>query len=328
MDDLDTRHAGLPETSPADTLTLPFAAPEPDAPATPPLAAPEPERKKKQTSWLREAISRRALQDWTPAGVDMDFAHRTERFWRFVHDKYFRVETTGWERLPDGPNMLVGVHAGTWLTMDAWMLQLAWTLHFREERPLHITCHDVLMAMPGLREFFHKAGVIPAAREAVETCFEAGHSVVIYPGGEVDCMRAWSRRGEVELNGRKGFVRQAIRSGVPIVPVATVGGADTVFVLSEGRWLAEKLQLKRFLRSEMAPIVAGLPFGIWLEVLPSHIPLPSKIRYEILDPIHVTHDPERAGDEAYVEKVYRDVQASLQAGVDRLMKARRFPVLG
>jgi hypothetical protein len=29
-----------------------------------------------------------------------------------------------------------------------------------------------------------------------------------------------------------------------------------------------------------------------------------------------------------VEKVYRDVQASLQAGVDRLMKARRFPVLG
>ena len=38
-----------------------------------------------------------------------------------------------------------------------------------------------------------------------------------------------------------GFVRTAIRSGVPIVPVATVGGHDTVFVLSEGRWLANGL---------------------------------------------------------------------------------------
>jgi 1-acyl-sn-glycerol-3-phosphate acyltransferase len=329
MDDHDSRHVGLPEASATDAFPLSFATPLPESLPAPPVAAPaaEPGRSKK-SSWLRDLISERALADWTPAGPDMDYANRTEAFWRFIHDRYFRVETTGWERLPPGSNMLVGVHAGTWLTMDAWMLQVAWMLHFHDERTLHITCHDVLMAMPGLGRFFRKVGVIPAARTAVETCFEAGHSVVIYPGGEVDCMRAWSRRGEVVLNGRTGFIRQAIRSGVPIVPVATVGGADTVFVVSEGRWLAEKLQLKRFLRSEMAPIVAGLPFGLWLEVMPSHIPLPSKIRYDILEPIHVDTDPARASDEAYVERIYREVEARLQAGVDRLMKERRFPVLG
>ena len=52
-------------------------------------------------------------------------------------------------------------------------------------------------------------------------------------------MRSWRKRDEAVLAGRKGFVRQAIRSGVPIVPVATVGGHDTVFVLSEGRFLAK-----------------------------------------------------------------------------------------
>ena len=67
-----------------------------------------------------------------------------------------------------------------------------------------------------------------------------------------------------------GFVRQAIRSGVPIVPVATVGGHDTVFVLSEGRWLANGLDrvsgLKRKLRGSQLPIVLGfiVPLVVWL----------------------------------------------------------------
>lgn len=312
MDELDTRPASQADLAPA-------------APSSPPVPA---DRPRSRSSRLRDFLSARALKDWSPAGPDLDFTARTEAFWRFLHDRYFRVETTGWERLPTGPSMLVGVHSGTWLTMDAWMLQAAWWFQFRESRILHCTCHDVLLALPGLRELFHKVGVIPASREAVSACFEAGHSVVIWPGGEVDCMRAWRRRGEVELGGRRGFVRQAIRSGVPIVPVATVGGADTVFVVSEGRWLAEKLQLKRFLRSEMAPIVAGLPFGLWLEVVPSHIPLPAKIRYEVLEPVAVDPDPARADDPAYVERIYREVESRLQAGVDSLMQQQRFPILG
>ncbi len=55
-------------------------------------------------------------------------------------------------------------------------------------------------------------------------------------------MRNWRRRDEAVLGGRHGFVRQAIRSGVPIVPVASVGGHDTAFVLSEGRWIANGLE--------------------------------------------------------------------------------------
>lgn len=337
MDELDTPPAALadgaapaPLPAPAPTRPLPAAsAPESEsapAPARPP--APDPDPAPGRGSRLRDFISRRALQGWSPAGIKPDFVAHSEAFWRFIHDRYFRVETTGWERLPEGPSLLVGVHAGTWLTMDAWMLQAAWWFRFGAARPLHCTCHDVLLALPGLGRLFRQTGVIPASREAVSRCLADGHSVVIWPGGEIDAMRAWRRRGEVELGGRRGFIRQAIRSGVPLVPVATVGGADTVFVISEGRWLARKLQLKRFLRSEMAPIVAGLPFGIWLEALPSHIPLPSKIRYEVLEPIHVDTDPARADDDAYVDAVYQQVQHRLQAGVDRLMQARRFPILG
>ena len=152
---------------------------------------------------------------------------------------------TGWERLPDSPSMLVGVHSGTWLTMDAWTLCAQWWRRYRGRRTLHGTAHDVLMALPGLGNYFRAVGVIPAKRESVSAAFAAGHDVVLWPGGEVDAMRSWSKRQTVVLGGRKGFIRQAIRSGVPIVPVATFGGHNTVIVLSECRMLAKLLGLKK-----------------------------------------------------------------------------------
>lgn len=248
--------------------------------------------------------------------------------WDFLLDHYFRVEMTGWNRLPDNASMLVGVHSGTWLTMDAWTLCAEWRRRFKGRRILHGTAHDVLMALPGLGAYFRNSGVIPAKRASVTAAFSAGHDVVIWPGGEVDAMRSWSKRHTVVLGGRKGFIRQAIRSGVPIVPVATVGGHETVFVLSECRKLAKMLRLKKLLRTEIAPLILGFPLGITLEAFPMHIPLPAKIRTEILDPIEIDTDPERENDNAYVDRIYNEVERSIQAGVNRLAGLVKMPFFG
>lgn len=274
------------------------------------------------------ALGQRARRNWDLRGADPNYMQRIGPVLDFMMDRYFRVETTGWERLPEGPCLLVGIHAGTWLTMDAWSLVFDWWRRFGRARPLHGTAHDALMAMPGLGSFFRKVGVVPAARESVTAALEAGHSVVVWPGGEVDAMRSFRKRHDVLFAGRRGFVKQAILSGVPIVPVATVGGAETVFVLSEGRGLARLLRLKQLLRSETLPIVAGLPFGIWPELLPSHIPLPAKITNQILAPIRVSADPRRAQDDAYVDLVYGQVQERIQEAVGSMAMKRRFPILG
>ena len=47
-----------------------------------------------------------------------------------------------------------------------------------------------------------------------------------------------------------------------------------------------------------------------------------------LDPIPVDDDPERAGDTAYVDSIYDEVEGAIQAGMDRLAKRRSFPVFG
>ena len=276
-------------------------------------------------SWRVGAAMEPSPPNETLLKLQQPFVDLLEKYW-------FRVEVDGWERVPDETSLVIGVHSGGALTMDAWSLVNAWQKHFAGQRILHGTAHDVLMAAPGLGDWFRAVGVIAANRRSVGAALARGEDVVVWPGGEVDAMRSWRKRDVATLGGRTGFVKQAIRSGVPIVPVATVGGHDTVFVLSEGKWLADALDkvlgLKKTLRVSNLPIIAGFPFPIAVEILPAHVPLPAKIRTEILDPIGVDTDPDRAGDTVYVQKIYDQGEAVIQAGMDRLAARRTLPVLG
>lgn len=279
--------------------------------------------------WLGQLVARRVAAATRPDGPNEQFMRYVQNpVFNFLCDHYFRLDIDGWHRIPDEPSLLIGVHSGGSLTMDAWTLVHSWHRHFEGRRILHGTAHDVLMAAPLLGDYFKAVGVIPASRHGVSAALAAGHDVVVWPGGEQDSMRNWRMRDRAVLASRKGFVRQAIRSRVPIVPVATVGGHDTVFVLSEGRALARWTGLGKQLRGATMPIIAGFPFPLAVEILPAHIPLPAKIRTEFLEPIHVDTDPARADDGDYVNKVYDEVEGAIQDGMDRLAKRRSFPVLG
>lgn len=316
------------------TTTQPAPAPQRSSSVTPARSAHQilPVKSRAQKGHrdpLSRFIARRVANSQTSEGPNSTFMRLFQRpIWDVLCDRYFRLEIDGWERLPNEPSLLVGVHSGGSLTMDAWTLVHAWHRRFEGKRILHGTAHDVLMAAPLIGDYFKAVGVIPASRHGVSAALEAGRDVVVWPGGEQDAMRSWSKRDKVVLAGRKGFVRQAIRSGVPIVPVATIGGHDTVFVLSEGRALARWSGLSKRLRGATMPIISGFPFPLAIEILPMHIPLPAKIRTEILDPITVDSDPERANDAEYVDAIYQQVEAAIQAGMDRLARRRRFPIFG
>ena len=72
----------------------------------------------------------------------------------------------------------------------------------------------------------------------------------------------------------------------------------------------------------------GIPFGLTIETIPTHLPLPAKIRTELLDPIYVDKDPERVNDREYDNSIYLEVESAIQSGMDRLVKQRRFPIFG
>ncbi len=271
-------------------------------------------------------VAERAGQ-WSLDGPDSVFMERQKYFWNPLVDFYFRMEMDGWDLLPKPPALLIGIHSGAPFVWDAWTVGIQWWRRFGDDRPLHGTAHDALMAAPLVGSYFRRMGVLPAAPDSIAAALADGHDVALWPGGEIDSLRPWTRRDEAVLAGRKGFIRTAIKAGVPIVPVATVGGPDSMPVLFSGRRLAKVMQLDKLARLKTFPIVLSAPWGISPALLPE-IPLPTKIRTAFQAPIELDRDPARADDDAYVDKMYEEVRGSIQHGMDALARRRRLPLFG
>ena len=265
--------------------------------------------------------------DWSLDAQDLQWMEVQKYLWNPLMDYWFRMEIEGFEKLPDPPVLLIGIHSGAPFVWDAWTVGFQWWRHFGPERPLHGTAHDALMAAPVLGAYFRKMGVLPAAPDSIAGALAAGRDVALWPGGEVDSLRPWTDRDKAVLAGRTGFVRMAIQAGVPIVPIATVGGPDSMPVLAKGRRLARALQLDKLARLKMFPIALQAPWGLSPAILPE-LPLPTKIRTAFQDPVRFEVPPERASDDEYVDRKYREVRRSIQSGIDALARRRRFPVFG
>ena len=284
------------------------------------------DRRRKDQSGAAGWVAGRAGK-WSLDGPDYDFMERQRYLWNPLMDYWFRMEIEGWEHIPEPPVLLVGIHSGAPFVWDAWTVGVQWWRRFGAGRPLHGTAHDALMALPVIGGYFRRMGVLPAAPDSMASALAAGHDVALWPGGERDSLRPWTQRDEAILAGRTGFVRLAINSGVPIVPIATVGGPDAMPVLATGRRLAKLLRLDKVARLKMFPFALQAPWGISPALLPE-IPLPTKIRTAFQEPVDLDHSPERARDADYVEAKYEEVRGSIQRGMNALARRRALPLLG
>jgi 1-acyl-sn-glycerol-3-phosphate acyltransferase len=147
--------------------------------------------------------------------------------------------------------------------------------------------------------------------------------LLVYPGGDHEVFRPSWKRHEVDFGGRKGYVTLAREAGVPIVPVASIGGQEAALFLDRGQWLAKLLRVDKLARLKSVPVLLAPPWGLTVGDMVPRLPLPTKIAIEVQDPI-ATDDIAVSSDDV----VHKIVEASLQAGVDRLAAERRFPVLG
>jgi 1-acyl-sn-glycerol-3-phosphate acyltransferase len=265
--------------------------------------------------------------NWDLDAYDPSFVEKQKFFWNPLMDYWFRMEIEGWENIPEPPALLVGIHSGAPFVWDAWTIGIQWWRRFGDTRPLHGTAHDALMAAPGIGAYFRKMGVLPAAPDSMSSALAAGHDVALWPGGEVDSLRPWTKRDQAVLAGRKGFIRLAMKTGVPIVPISTVGGPDSMPVLTSGRRLAKVLQIDKIARIKIMPVAISAPWGLSPAFLPE-IPLPTKIRTAFQEPIELDHDPERVKDDDYVDAMYEEVRGSIQSGMDTLARRRRLPLFG
>jgi 1-acyl-sn-glycerol-3-phosphate acyltransferase len=238
---------------------------------------------------------------------------------------YFRADVRGLDRIPaEGPVLLVGNHSGGNVTPDTMVFALAFSGHFGVERPLHPLVHNLVLAMP-LPFNLSKFGCVAASPENAKLALERDAAVLVYPGGDWEVHRPSWQEGRVEFAGRKGWAKLGIETGVPIVPLVSVGGQETAIFLSRGERLARALQLDRLFRLKVLPISLSIPWGVNVGDMLGHWPLPAKLTIEAMEPIDLR---ERFGRNPGVDEVSDYVTQVMQIKLDVLSAERRLPLIG
>lgn len=264
----------------------------------------------------------------TPEGLegrDPEFIRKwLPRLWLGTQ-LYFRAEVNGFENVPDEPVLFVGNHSGGSNTPDTGVLLLAYHTYFTVQgRPLVALAHEIVVNMPVLGDFARKFGMVQAGPEVAGGLLRDGANVLVYPGGDVEALRPWRDRNKIVFAGRQGFLKLAHAERVKIVPVVAVGGQETFFVLNDGRRTAKLLRFDKLLRVKSVPISVSFPWGLLPGDLP-HIPLPAKIRIQVLPPIDLR---ERFGDDPDWDEAYGYVTSTMQVALSSLAAKTVIPVLG
>lgn len=236
------------------------------------------------------------------------------RFWLAAR-LYFRAEVTGFENVPDEPVLFVGNHSGGANVPDTFVFILGYHTYFTVEgRPLAGLAHQLVMKVPVVGDMARRFGMIQADMDGAARLLQQGANVLVYPGGDVEALRPWRDRNRIRFDGRQGFLRLAHANGVKIVPVVATGGQETFFVLNDGRSMAKRLHFDSLLRVKSLPLSVSVPWGLLPADLP-HVPLPAKIRIQVLEPIDLR---ERYGEEPDWDAAYDYVTSVMQVALSKL----------
>ena len=254
---------------------------------------------------------------------DRGFTRQIKNWVGPIIKRYFRVEVRDLDAMPAvGGALVVSNHSGGMFTPDVLIFAPAFYDKFGFDRPVYTLAHyGVFIA--NLGDWLRRAGVIEASRENAAKALRDGAVVLVFPGGDYDSYRPTFTENMIDFAGRTGYVRTAIETGVPIVPMVSIGGQETQLFLARGDSIARRLGLKRA-RMEILPISIGFPFGL-SAIFPPNVPLPSKIVTRVLKPIDIAA---QFGDDPDVDEVDFHVRGVMQAALDELARERRFPVLG
>ncbi|HEY6560619.1 MAG TPA: lysophospholipid acyltransferase family protein [Polyangiaceae bacterium] len=225
----------------------------------------------------------------------------------FFHRLYFRTEVYGLGSVPDGRVLLVSNHSGQ-VPIDGAIIGCALLFDASPPRMIRAMVEKWAMTLPFVSTFFSRVGQVVGVPENARRLLEMGEILLVFPEGIRGISKPITRRYQLEEFGL-GFMRLAIETRTPIVPIAVIGAEEQYVNLGNLRWAARALGMPVF------PVVPqlALPGGI--------LPLPTKYRIYFGEPLHFEGDAD--DDDSVMEEKVWLVRQTIQSMVNRGIKARK-----
>ncbi|NVI99048.1 acyltransferase family protein [Myxococcus sp. AM009] len=237
-------------------------------------------------------------------GKDPSLVERLEPVLEFLYSQYWRVSVQGVDHVPPGAAILVANHSGA-LPYDGLVMSMALTRERPDLREPRWLVEDQVFHAPMVGTLFNRLGAVRACPENALRLLDEHRPLVVFPEGYQALSKPFGERYRLKRFGRGGFVKLALRTGAPIVPVAIVGAEETSPLL--GRIPASFLGL---------PYVPLTPLG--------PLPLPAKWSIRFGEPIGVEGlAPEAADDLGEVQRLTERTREAIQSMLQSLLRERR-----
>lgn len=221
---------------------------------------------------------------------------------RFLFRRYFRTDTHGIENIPAGRVLLIANHGGQ-IPMDGLVVGTAAIIEGKPPRIVRAMVERWVPTLPFVSTLFARCGQIVGNREDCRALLENDEAVLVFPEGVRGSGKTIWQRYELQRFGL-GFMRLALETSTPIVPVGVVGSEESIPSVYDVKPLA------RLLGAPYLPVPATLPLLGPLAMMP----LPTKFILNFGDPMYFEGDHD-ASDAEVADKVeqVKDALAALIA---------------
>jgi 1-acyl-sn-glycerol-3-phosphate acyltransferase len=242
-----------------------------------------------------------------PFGLDPQWAKYALLTVATLHRKYFRAEVHGIENAPQGRVLLVANHSGQ-VPVDGALIGAAMFMDAEPPRIIRAMVEKWAVSLPFVSLLFTRVGQVVGVPENAKRLLSQGEALLVFPEGARGIAKTFDRRYKLAEFGL-GFMRMAIETDTPVVPVAVIGGEEQYISVANVESLAKLLHVPAF------PIIPQvfLPGG--------QLPLPTKYRIWFGEPMRFTGDPDD-DDSVMDEKVWL-VKQTIQSMLNRGLEERK-----
>lgn len=237
-----------------------------------------------------------------PFGFDPETARAALALLTFFHRTYFRTQVFGLENVTEDNVLFVGNHSGH-VPIDATIIATALVLDRDPPLLVRSMVEKWALSLPFVSTFFPRLGQVLGTPENARRLLRSGSSLLVFPEGVKGISKPFSKRYQLERFG-PGFVRLALETNRPIVPVAVLGAEEQYPALGNLKRAAKWLGMPSL------PVIPQLLLGVPL-------PLPTRYRLYFGEPLYLHGDPddEDGEIERHVQLVRNTIQRMLYRGL-------------
>src|SRR5258708_8236842 len=179
-----------------------------------------------------------------PFGLDPHWVRYVLVTLALLHRKYFRADVNGIEGVPRGRVLLAANHSGQ-LPIDGALIAAALFMDAEPPRFVRAMVEKWAVSLPFVSLLFSRVGQVVGVPENAERLLAQGEALLVFPEGARGVAKTFDLRYKLADFGL-GFMRLAVQTNTPVVPVAIVGGEEQYISIPNLAGLARLLRIPPF----------------------------------------------------------------------------------